>query len=146
MKHLLDVNVLIAASIVEHPHHMAATEWIVSIETPDQVLFCRETEKSLLRLLTQLKTSTSDALSNTEAIEVYRQWREQPGVAFQAESKAIDEIWPVLAENSFPSPKQWMDAYLAAFAISGGYQLVSFDKGFNQFESLGLKLKLLSAN
>ena len=34
------------------------------------------------------------------------------------------------------SPKLWMDAYLAAFAIAGGCQLVTTDQGFAQFPSL----------
>jgi predicted nucleic acid-binding protein len=35
-----------------------------------------------------------------------------------------------------------MDAYLAAFAITGGYQLVTTDKAFKQFK--GLNLLILS--
>ena len=37
-----------------------------------------------------------------------------------------------------------MDAYLAAFAISGGMHLVTLDKDFRSFESMGLDLLLLS--
>ena len=40
------------------------------------------------------------------------------------------------------SPKLWMDAYLAAFAIAGDCQLVTTDKAFKQFK--GLNLLLLS--
>jgi predicted nucleic acid-binding protein len=35
-----------------------------------------------------------------------------------------------------------MDAYLAAFALAGGYQFVTIDKAFAQFD--GLDLVLLS--
>ena len=31
-----------------------------------------------------------------------------------------------------------MDAYLAAFALMGGLQLVTIDKGFRQFKDLDL--------
>ena len=34
------------------------------------------------------------------------------------------------------SPKLWMDAYLAAFAIESGQQLVTTDTGFRQFKGL----------
>jgi predicted nucleic acid-binding protein len=34
------------------------------------------------------------------------------------------------------APKLWSDAYLAAFAIAGGYQLVTFDRGFKQYANL----------
>ncbi len=40
------------------------------------------------------------------------------------------------------SPNVWNDAYLAAFAMAGGYELVSFDKGFAQFS--GLKCTILT--
>ena len=44
-----------------------------------------------------------------------------------------------------PSPKHWMDAYLAAFAMRGGQRLVTFDRAYRQFETAGLDLLLLSA-
>lgn len=34
------------------------------------------------------------------------------------------------------SPKVWKDAYLAAFALAGGYGLVSFDKAFAAYNNL----------
>jgi len=33
-------------------------------------------------------------------------------------------------------PKVWMDAFLAAFAMTGGYQLVTTDRAFKQFKGL----------
>lgn len=38
------------------------------------------------------------------------------------------------------SPKLWMDAYLAAIAITGGFQLLTTDQGFKQFAGLDLIL------
>ncbi len=40
--------------------------------------------------------------------------------------------------RSQASPKVWMDAYLAAFAVAGNYQFVTNDKAFRQFEGLDL--------
>ena len=34
------------------------------------------------------------------------------------------------------SPKLWMDAYLAAFALTGGYRMVTTDTAFRQFQGL----------
>lgn len=34
------------------------------------------------------------------------------------------------------SPKVVMDAYLAAFAVAGGYRLVTLDRAFVQFKGL----------
>jgi predicted nucleic acid-binding protein len=38
-----------------------------------------------------------------------------------------------------------MDAYLAAFAIAGGLQLVTLDRDFKSFEEGGLRLELLES-
>jgi predicted nucleic acid-binding protein len=38
------------------------------------------------------------------------------------------------------SPKLWMDAYLGAFAMAGGYHLVTTDKAVKQFKGLGLQV------
>ena len=38
------------------------------------------------------------------------------------------------------NPETLMDAYLAAFAMAGGYRLVTTDKGFKQFKGLDLLL------
>lgn len=54
----------------------------------------------------------------------------------------VDLLKP-LALRDTASPKLWMDAWLAAFAICAGLQLVTFDRGFAQFA--GLELLLLDA-
>jgi predicted nucleic acid-binding protein len=36
-----------------------------------------------------------------------------------------------------------MDAYLAAFAISGGLSFVTLDRDFKRYEAHGLRLRLL---
>jgi predicted nucleic acid-binding protein len=41
------------------------------------------------------------------------------------------------------APKRWMDAYLAAFAITADLALISLDQDFRQFEPEGLTLQLL---
>lgn len=51
-------------------------------------------------------------------------------------SKHEQSHWKKLAGNSKAAPKLWMDAYLAAFAVAGGYQLVTTDKAFKQFKGL----------
>jgi predicted nucleic acid-binding protein len=43
------------------------------------------------------------------------------------------------------SPKVWMDACHAAFAIRHEAEFVTFDQDFRNFEKEGLKLRLLSA-
>ena len=43
------------------------------------------------------------------------------------------------------SPKVWMDAYLAAFAIRAGLPFATLDADFRRFEAAGLDLHLLTA-
>ena len=42
------------------------------------------------------------------------------------------------------SPKVWMDAYLAACAITSGLRLVSLDRDFKSYEAHGLDLLQLN--
>ena len=42
--------------------------------------------------------------------------------------------------------KRWMDAYLAAFALTGAMRLITFDQDFRQFQTAGLDLELLQAD
>jgi predicted nucleic acid-binding protein len=45
-----------------------------------------------------------------------------------------------LALRDTASPKLWMDAWLAALAMGANLQLVTFDRGFTQFDGLNLLL------
>ena len=53
-------------------------------------------------------------------------------------------LWRSLAGLNSVSPKVWMDAYLAAFAIAAGLRLATLDKDFNNYLPHGLDLDLLS--
>ncbi len=64
-------------------------------------------------------------------------------VEFLPEPPDLDRILPDLLRYPSPTGKWINDAYLAAFAISAGRQLVTWDRGFQQFR--GLRVKLLEA-
>ena len=49
-------------------------------------------------------------------------------------------LWLRLARLPSASPKVWMDAYLAAFAIRHDIELVTLDLDFRNFERDGLQL------
>jgi predicted nucleic acid-binding protein len=61
-------------------------------------------------------------------------------IAWSDEPNRLPEKWKELTSISRSSPKLWMDAYLAAFAITGKYRLVTTDQGFKQFKGLNLHL------
>ena len=50
----------------------------------------------------------------------------------------MDLLWKDLAARGTASPKLWMDAYLAAFALAGEYRLVTTDAAYRQFKGLDL--------
>lgn len=142
-RHLFDVNVFLAASIGAHVHHLPARQWVESVELPSTLAFCRVTEMSCLRLLTQPIAEGFQPLANRDAAAVYLAWREDRRVVLIGEPPGLPDLWPRLALRDDCSPKIWTDAYLAAFAIGGACRFVTFDVIFRQFEPAGLDLLLL---
>ena len=60
------------------------------------------------------------------------------------EPPGLMPLWRRLAQRDTASPKLWMDAYLAAFAIASGVGLTTLDRDFKQFKVRGLALDLLA--
>ena len=82
-------------------------------------------------------------MTNAAAWAMHEAFRADRRCGFADEPGGIEACWKKCAARKSPSPKMWMAAYLAAFAICGGHELLTIDKGFRQYN--GLKLKLLSA-
>lgn len=144
---LCDSNVWLALTLSEHLHHRLARAWFETIAEPRSVLFCRATQLSLVRLLTTaavLAPYGNRPLTNREAWEVYEAFAADDRIALMDEEPmGLEEAWVDRAMTAKASPKLWMDAYLAAFAISADCALVTTDAAFGQFP--GLDLRLLSA-
>jgi toxin-antitoxin system PIN domain toxin len=147
MKALLDTNLWIALTLDTHPGNPSAVAWHASAPlNRGSLLFCRHTEISFLRLTTQEATMQAfgkKPFSNTEAARFLASVQADPMVVTAQESPGTKELWLKLAASGVPSPKVWMDAYLAALAIQAGADLLTFDKGFRKFEKAGLSLHLL---
>ncbi len=143
MRHLCDSNVFLALAVEQHVHHARAAEWFAGLADVDTALFCRATRISFLRLLTQAVAPDFTPLTNSEAWAVLDRLLEDEATGFAEEPDGLDAVWRRLSERNTPSPKVWMDAYLAAFAIVGGMRLVTLDKDFRKYESDGLDLLLL---
>ena len=140
--HLLDSNVWLALSLSGHAHHGVAREWLDGVEEPATVLFCRSTQQTFLRLLTHpavLAPYGNEPLTNAEAWAAYERFLADDRIVCRATEPArLETWWRRLAARRSASPKLWMDAYLAAFAIAGGLRLVTHDTAFRQFEDLEL--------
>ena len=132
-----DVNVLVAASRSDHPHHQAARAWLeqalVSAENGGTLTLMPMVLASFLRLVTSARifvrpTPTADAVAFVDALLAF------PGV----ELASLGPEWPRLRQlcldkqlvgNDLP------DAWLAAAVEQLGEHLVSFDRDFRKLLS-----------
>jgi toxin-antitoxin system PIN domain toxin len=144
MRYLCDSNVFLALAVEQHVHHPVAANWFEALTEGNTALFCRATRISFLRLLTQKIAPDFVPLSNREAWSALDRLMADDATGFETEPPGLDGVWRQLTDGDTSAPKLWMDAYLAAFAITGGLRMVTFDKDFRNFESHGLDLLLLS--
>lgn len=132
-----DVNVLVAASRSDHPHHAAARVWLeqavanagrgTPLKLQPMVI------ASFLRLVTHPKifihpTPMPEALRFVDAL------LSAPGV----EQAALGAEWPALRElctDKALAANDVPDAWLAAAVIHQGEHLVSFDADFKRLLS-----------
>jgi uncharacterized protein len=140
---LLDSNVWAALTIDRHEHHGKALQWFDEAPEDRSTCFCRMTQNSFLRLISSARIFREDAVSNREAIAIYSRFRSDPRIGWIDEPPGLESVWLNAATHRSPSPKRWMDAYLFAYAFLSGAEIVSFDRGFRQYQTEGLKLKLL---
>lgn len=142
--HLCDTNIWLSLALSGHVHHATARDWLDTVEEPASVLFCRATQQSLLRLLTNpsvLAPYGNPALTNQQAWAAYEAFVGDDRIVLKAgEPAGLEPRWKELAVRGTASPKLWMDAYLAAFAITCGCRMVTTDSGFRQFRALDLLL------
>jgi len=144
---LYDTGVWLALAFSSHPFHSKACEVFEQADSRNPAAFCRATQTSFLRLLstpTVCSTYGLNPITNREAWAKLEELLALPQIVWLPEPDAIESEWKQCAAIGSPSPKVWMDAYLAAFAITGGLSFVSLDKDFIRLQSRGLKLELLS--
>ena len=138
---LCDTNLWLALVLSKHVHHSAARDWMATVEAPASVLFCRATQQAFLRLLTNtsvLSPYGNPPLTNREAWAAYEAFLADDRIAFSDEPAGLEPLWKEFAVRGTASPKLWMDAYLAAFALAGRYSMVTMDAAFRQFRGLDL--------
>lgn len=141
MRYLPDVNLWVALCIPTHTFHRVAMER--SEADQRHVLhLCRYTQQGLLRLLTTSAVTYPYGLrplTNREAVQRMDGLLSHERFPFAEEPSGTQEQWFTFANVRTASPKLWMDAYLAAFAVVGGYRLMTSDKAFKQFKGLDVE-------
>jgi toxin-antitoxin system PIN domain toxin len=117
-----------ALSHARHPHYEAAVRWIDTLGPEDALYFCRLTQLGLFRLLTTRSAMGVDVLTQAEAWKVYDLFFEDARFQFIEEPRSVETGFRRKTNRREVSAKQWADGYLAAFAESTGFCLVTFDK------------------
>lgn len=119
---LLDVNVLIALMVQDHPFHTTATAFFKQVLV-DGWATCPLTENAVLRIIAG-PAIPGPARTTMEIREHFQQYLAMPGHQFWPDdvSLADSRRFPTL-----PHPKGLTDTYLLGLAINHGGQLVTFD-------------------
>lgn len=136
---LFDANVWVGLAFAAHPNHALATAAYRAATPARPACFCRSTQQSALRLFsvpTLLRAYGVPGLTNRDALATLERFMASPTVAYRDEPSGMVPVWHGLAALPTASPQVWMDAYLAAFSIVGGLELVTFDRDFSQFAGL----------
>ena len=139
MNYLADVNVWLALSVVGHIHHSIARAWFEEPQT-SQILFSRITQMGLLRLLTNRKVMGANVLTPADAWRVYASLCDDDRVQYAEGPPHLEESWREAAMHLEAGPNFWTDAYLAAFAETSDYTIVTFDRGFLRHRGVSVKL------
>ena len=129
-----DVNVLVAASRRDHPHHQVARAWLeqalASAENGGAFTLMPTVLASWLRLVTSAKifvrpTPTADAVAFVDALLAF------PGV----ELASLGPEWARLRQLCLDKQlvgDELPDTWLAAAVEQSGEHLVSFDREFRK--------------
>ena len=143
---LFDTNIWIALAFSAHPHHKLASKVFAEASADNLAYYCRSTEQSFLRIATTpqvLRAYGCEGFRNQDAMELIKKHHLHPLIGFLREPEGIREKWYELAKLPSSSPKVWMDAYLASFAIYEEQELITMDRDFLRYLPHGLKLRLL---
>ena len=123
-----DVNVWLALSSPDHQHFSTAWNWYTKLPVHAALIFCRITQLGLLRLLTTQSVMGRGTLTQAKAWEAYDRWFESAGVEFAEEPLELEAVFRSFTGAEQASPKEWADAYLAAFSSVAEAPLVTFDR------------------
>ena len=122
---LLDVGVWLAAVWGRHIHQPATADWFG--RQPGDLVFCRVTQMSLLRLLSNPAVMGGDAVDRSQAWRTFDQIWGDERVLWADEPDELDAVWRAISARDDKSHKLWTDDYLAAFAQAGDFTLATLD-------------------
>jgi uncharacterized protein len=139
---LPDVNLWLALTFDSHIHHPDAKNWFDGLSSGQICFFCRLTQQGFLRLSTSATVFKQHALTLRQAWQKYDAFQSDARVSYADEPANVEPPWRNWTKQQTFSPHVWNDAYLAAFALSAGLEVVTFDQAFAQYH--GVKCIILS--
>ena len=122
---LVDVGVWLAAIWGRHVHHLVARRWFD--EQSEDLILCRVTQMSLLRLISNPVLMGEDVVTRSEAWRVIDQLWLDNRVLWADEPDQMEAVFRAISARSDHSHKLWTDDYLAAFAQASGASLTTLD-------------------
>ena len=125
---LIDVNVWIALAYDLHVHHSVVLEWAGTLDA-GSVFYCRATQVSFLRLLTNERVMGKDVVGQCDAWDAFDRMARDPRFRFLPEPSGVEKEFRRLTQSHLPLRNQWPDAYVAAVAGSAGLTLATLDRG-----------------
>ena len=139
---LPDINVWLALAFDRHQGHLPARAWFAALPAQSQCCFCRYTQRGFLRLATNPQANRLQTQTLSQAWTLYDALMHDPRITYAAEPAGLEAHWRHWTQHGAFSHHVWNDAYLAAFARTGGLELVTFDQGFTQFA--GVQITILT--
>ena len=127
-----DLNVWMALSLRSHEHHPIAWAWYQTLQSEEELAFCRFTQIGFLRLMTTINVGKDEVVDQAEAWRLYDRWIASGGATYLEEPFGIETEFRFHANRRTPSPKEWADSYLIAFAAAASLPLVTLDRGLSQ--------------
>jgi len=134
-----DVNVWVALIVAEHIHNRAAKAWYEQAEW-EMLVFSRITQTGFLRMLANSHVMGKRVVSAQDAWAIVDDLCGNGSIRFALEPPGIEQAWRDLTPAAQSGSSFWTDAYLAAFARTSGYTLVTFDRGLARYGNTPVKL------
>lgn len=122
---LVDVGVWLAAIWGRHAHHHVARQWFD--EQSDDLILCRVTQMSLLRLISNPAIMGQDVVTRSQAWRIIDQLWADDRVLWAGEPDHLEAVFRAISAQDDSSHKLWTDDYLAAFAQASGASLATLD-------------------
>lgn len=122
---LVDAAVWIALMYEGHIHHPVAKAWFD--EQVNELVLCRVTQLSVLRLVSNAAVMAEDVVTRGEAWRLVDQLLSDKRVRWAEEPTDLDAVFRTLSARPDRSHRLWTDDYLAAFAQASGASLATLD-------------------